>query len=92
MKILKPACAALIIFGLASQVYAWSGYDNESGSSVEIDKGNLVRPGETIDYYDTESGEYKTADVEAIQSYGVGTEVEIYDHDSGEYRTFSMDE
>ena len=92
MNLLKSACLIMLTLGIASQAGAWSGYDNESGGTVEIDQGNLVRPGETIDYYDSESGEYKAADVEAIQSYGVGTEVEVYDHESGEYRTFSMDD
>ena len=32
--------------------FAWDGYDYDSGSYVEIDKGNLVRSGEEIEYYD----------------------------------------
>lgn len=70
---------------------AWDGYDYESGSDVEIEKGNLVRPGEEIEYYDYGSGEYRYGDVESIQSYGSSVEVEVYDHESGEYRTFEME-
>ncbi len=70
---------------------AWDGYDWERGSFVEIGKGNLVRDGREIEYYDYGSGGYKWADVESIRSYGSSVEIEIYDHDSGEYRTFEMD-
>lgn len=70
---------------------AWDGYDYESGNYVEIEKGNLVREGEEIEYYDYKSGEYRYADVENIESNGSGAEIEIYDHQSGEYRTFDMD-
>ena len=31
---------------------AWDGYDWERGSFVEIGKGNLVRDGREIEYYD----------------------------------------
>lgn len=70
---------------------AWDGYDYDAGSYVEIEKGNLVRPGEEIEYYDYGSGEYKYGDVESINSYGSSVEVEIYDSDTGEYRTFEME-
>ncbi|WP_404943546.1 DUF5334 family protein [Pseudomonas sp. NY8938] len=52
----------------------------------------MVRQGETIEFYDSDSGDYRSADVESINSYGGTTEVEVYDHDAGEYRTFEMDD
>ena len=79
----------LLLFTITS--YAWDGYDYDRGSYVEIEKGNLVRPGREIEYYDYGSGEYKYGDVESINSYGSSVEVEIYDSDTGEYRTFEMD-
>ena len=42
-------CPELFFPSLAA---AWDGYDYESGSYVEIEKGNLVRDGEEIEYYD----------------------------------------
>ena len=36
-------------------------------------------------------GEYRSADVESVESSGSGAEVEVYDHESGEYRTFEME-
>jgi hypothetical protein len=82
---------AISLFVLATTSYAWDGYDYDKGSYVEIEKGNLVRPGEEIEYYDYGSGEYKYGDVESIDSYGSSVEVEVYDSDTGEYRTFDMD-
>lgn len=84
--------AILISFiSFASNSYAWDGYDYESSTYVEIEKGNLVRVGEEIEYYDYESGEYRTGDVESIESSGSETEIEVYDYESDEYRTFEMD-
>lgn len=79
-----------LIFISANSI-AWDGYDSDTGSSVEIGSGNLVRSGETIEIYDYEDGQYKDVDVESITSYGSSVEVEVYDHDSGEYRTLEMD-
>ena len=67
--------------------FSWGGYDSDSGSNIEIEKGTLVRPGETIDVYDYDSGDYKTVDVESVTS----DEVEVYDSNSGEYKTYDMD-
>lgn len=54
-------------------------------------KGNLVRPGREIEYYDHGSGEYRYGDVESINSCGSSVELEVYDYETGEYRTFEMD-
>ena len=72
-------------------VLSWDGYDYDEGTYVEIDDGNLVREGETIEIYDYGSGEYKDVEVESITGTGSGAEVEIYDPDTGEYRTLDME-
>lgn len=71
--------------------HAWDGYDYDSGSYVEIEEGNLVRPGLDIEVYDYGTGEYKDMEVQSIHSYGSSTEVEVYDYDTGEYRTLDME-
>lgn len=76
---------------LPSLAGAWDGYDYESGSSVEIEKGNLVRPGNEIEIYDSATGEYRDVEVQSIRSSGSGAEVEVYDYDTGEYRTLDME-
>ena len=77
--------------GFINIAYAWDGYDYESGSYIEINKGNLVRPGRDIEIYDYSSGEYKDVEVQSITGYGSSKELEVYDYDTGEYRTFEMD-
>ena len=65
--------------------HAWDGTDN-NGTNVTIERGNLVRRGEEIEFYDEATGDYHTGEVEHIRDTGYGTEVEVYDHDRGEYR------
>ena len=77
---------------ISIKAIAWDGYDYDSGSDVEIEQGNLVRPGEEIEYYDYGSGEYRYGDVESINSYGSIVEVEVYDQETDEYRTFEMED
>jgi hypothetical protein len=76
---------------LASTSFAWDGYDSENGSSVEIEKGNLVRSGQEIEVYDYNTGEYNDVEVQSIRGNGSTVEVEVYDYSTGEYRTFEMD-
>lgn len=76
---------------LPSSALAWDGYDSETGSSVEIGKGNLVRPGQDIEVYDSDSGEYRDVTVESVRDGFGSVEVEVYDNDSGEYKTYDMD-
>lgn len=85
---------SLCSLGLVAAIPAWSwdGYDYENGSFVEIEKGNLVREGREIEFYDWGSGEYRTGEVQSIRRYGSSVEVEIEDDETGETRTFEMDD
>ena len=38
---------------------AWNGYDYDKGNFIEIEKGNLVRRGRTIEIYDYDDGQVK---------------------------------
>ncbi|MEK1925054.1 MAG: DUF5334 family protein [Rhizobium giardinii] len=89
---MKRLLLSIVAFaGLSSSALAWDGYDWESRSYVEIEKGNLVREGNNIEIYDWDSGEYRDVTVEDMQSTGSGTELEVYDYESGDYRTFDME-
>ncbi len=81
----------MILLIASYSVSAWDGYDYTKGNYVEIDKGNLVRQGNEIEYYDYGTGEYKYGDVESVNSYGSSVGVESYDYNTDEYRTFEMD-
>ena len=72
--------------------FAWDGYDYDNSASVEIDKGNLVRSGNDIEFYDHDAGAYHSATVEDIDRYGSSVEVEVYDHETGEHRTLTMED
>ena len=90
---MRFAIGFAVIFGLtAFPATAWDGTDSETGGAVEIEKGNLVRTGQDIEIYDSESGEYRDVTVESMRSTGSGVEIEIYDTDAGEYRTIEMED
>ena len=80
-----------IVLILPIILFGWDGYDSKSGSSVEIEKGNLVRSGQDIEIYDNDTGEYHDVEVQSVTGNGSGADVEVYDYDSGEYRTLEMD-
>jgi hypothetical protein len=86
---MKRICLAVLLLPLSA--WAWDGYDYESGTSVEIDKGNLVRRGKEIEFYDYNAGEYRTGEIESIRRSGRSVEVEVLDNETGEIRTFDMD-
>ncbi|MCK9215759.1 MAG: DUF5334 family protein [Rhodoferax sp.] len=71
------------LVALTSPAAAWDGYDYESGNYVEIEEGQLVRPGREIEYVDYDKGEYRYCDVESIRDSGSSVEVEVYDQESG---------
>ena len=79
----------LLVF-CSTQVNAWSGCDQDSGTSIEIEKGNLVRDGETIDFYEYGKG-YGTLDIDSVEKSGSHVEIEGTDNETGEIRTFEMD-
>lgn len=81
-----------LAISMASTGWSWGGYDWDEGASVDIGRGNLVRPGLDIEIYDYGSdGGYKDVRVEDIyESFG-RVVVEVYDYETGEHRTFDMD-
>ena len=81
----------LLIVMVALPVFAWDGYDYESGNYIEIDKGNLVRAGRDIEFYDYGTGDYHSGEVLDINRTSSGVEVEVYDYETGETRIFEME-
>lgn len=73
-----------------SQAFAWDGTNTTTGSSVEIERGQLVRSGRTIEVYDSERG-YREYDVDSIRRYGRSVEIEATDTETGESTTLEMD-
>lgn len=85
------AIALITIITNSTSVFAWDGYDYESDSYIEIEKGNLVRSGRDIEFYDYETGTYHSGEVQSIDRSYSGVEVEIYDYETGETRIFEME-
>ena len=82
----------LLCAALATTCLGWSGSDIETGESVEIEQGNLVRSGEDIEVYDSGDGDYHDVSVESINRYGSTVELEVYDHTTGESRVLEMED
>jgi hypothetical protein len=82
--------ALLTVSGADTQASAWDGTNTTTGSSVEIERGQLVRSGRTIEVYDSERG-YKEYDVDGIRRYGRSVEIEATDTETGESTTLEMD-
>ena len=90
----KFICSATLInlFVLAPFFcLAWDGIDTETGESVEIDKGNLVRRGQDIEIWSDKDG-YHDVTVENITRFGSSVDIEVYDYNKGEYRTLEMED
>lgn len=84
--------AIFIVLSMPPVVVAWNGYDWERGDFVEIDSGNLVRRGGSIEIYDHSTDEYREVEVERVRERATCVEVEVYDSETGEYRTLEMDD
>lgn len=80
-----------IYFFAPTQLLAWSGFDYETGSYIEIESGNLVRTGNEIEFYDYATGSYHYGVVESMRSYGSSVEIEVFDYETGTYRYFEME-
>jgi hypothetical protein len=55
--------ATCFILFSSNSAFAWDGTNSNTGSSVEIERGQLVRPGRTVEVYDSTEG-YKEYDVD----------------------------
>jgi hypothetical protein len=86
-RIVLAASAVLFSANLA---VAWDGTNTATGSSVEIERGQLVRSGRTIEVYDSTDG-YKEYDVDSIRRNGRTVEIEATDSATGESTTLEMD-
>lgn len=88
---MKCFLVAVALLATTCSALAWQGYEEETGSDVEIQRGNLVRRGRTIEVYDYGRGEYRDVEVESVRDRGNRVEVEVYDPETGETSTLDMD-
>jgi hypothetical protein len=90
MRVIPLVFAATI--GMAGSASAWDGTNTNTGAAVEIEQGQLVRSGQTIEVYDSTEGAYKNYDVDGITRYGATVEIEATDSTTGESTTLEMDD
>jgi hypothetical protein len=69
---------------------AWSGYDYETKTEIDIGQGNLVREGSLIQFYDSKDDNFHTARINFMQSSAGGVELNLLDLDTKKERNFVM--
>jgi len=72
------------------QGLAWDGTNSGNGNAVQIERGQTVRQGREVEFYDYGAGTYRTFDVDSVRQSGGGVEVEGTDS-SGNAVTLEMD-
>jgi hypothetical protein len=90
MYLLNLLISFLICIFFVPSAIAWEGQDLDSGHSIEIEQGNLVREGEKIEVYDPIDGTHSSIDISNIDSFGSNVTIEGTDEDTGDLRTFEM--
>lgn len=87
--VMRPAILVLsLLVGTAAS--AWDGTDTGTGSIVEIEKGQTVRQGNEVEFFDYGTGSYRSLDVDSVRESGGSVEVEGTDS-SGNAITLEMD-
>jgi hypothetical protein len=90
MNARETCFAAFFILLGSNHAFAWDGTNTNTGSSIEIERGQLVRSGRTVEVYDSTEG-YKEYDVDSIRRSGRTVEIEATDPATGESTTLEMD-
>jgi hypothetical protein len=78
------------IFFVTNPSFAWTGYDYDEKSTIEIEQGNLVREGLVIQFYDYNLDKYHAAKIIFVESVVDGTRIQIKDLDAKKERIFIM--
>lgn len=87
----KLALALLSFLFFTTNVFAWSGFDNDNNATIDISEGNLVREGLTITIFDWSTDDYRDVEVINLESSFNGTRLEVFDKETGQKRVFEME-
>ena len=74
----------------AKKAQAWSGYDYDSKTEIDIGQGNLVREGSLVEFYDSKDDNFHSAKINFMQSSAGGVEINVFDLDNKKERKFIM--
>lgn len=71
---------------------SWHGRDIETGVSIEIGVGNLVRTGQEIEIYDYATNQYHDIEIQSTSPIGNSSlELYVFDFNTNTYRTLEME-
>ena len=89
---LKIFLNSLLIFSsfFVKNAKAWSGYDYDTKTEIDIGQGNLVREGNFIEFYDSKDDNFHSAKINFMQSSAGGVEISVFDLDTKKERNFIM--
>jgi len=92
LSLLKKIFIIFIIFFFSQNpAFAWSGYDYDQKTTIEIGPGNLVREGLIIQFYDVKTDQYRTARVVLLQESSSGTNLQLEDIETKKIRNIIME-
>lgn len=88
--------AIIIVFFLliilSKNALAWSGFDYENNTTIEIGSGNLVRENLIITIFDWSTNQYHDVEVlEMDDSFGDGLRLIVMDLETNKRRIFEME-
>ena len=84
----KLIILAILNLVISNSVFAWSGYNWDTGSWIDVETYNHEGRGEgEVEYYDYKSGTYRFGYLD-MYSGGSGS---LYDYETGEIYSVDMD-
>ncbi len=89
-KTISLTLSVAMFFIAPKLAIAWSGYDYDEKTTIEIEPGNLVREGLLIQFYDYKLDKYHTGKITFVDSVSNGMQIQLEDLESKKDRTFIM--
>lgn len=90
MKIFRIVIILLIFTFFSKNLLAWSGYDYDNNTTIDIAEGEYVREGLTVTIFDWSTDEYHDVDVIAMEDSFNALRMEVYDTQIKKTRFFEM--
>jgi hypothetical protein len=87
----KLTATALFLFALSSNALAWSGFDHDNDTTIEIGPGNLVRENLEITIFDWKTNKYHEVEILEMENSFNATRIKVLDLETNKKRTFEME-
>jgi len=84
---LSTICVFSVLVFCPAHLWAWDGYDYDTGSYIEME--HPANPGADVEIYDYDDDTWHDVTVISINNHGMV--IEVFDHDTDDYRTFEME-